>query len=159
MEDKHHHGNSSGFLAGVIVGVVITLLFTTKKGREIFKDTINKALDKFSDLQNKIEEEVVYDDEDEEGNDYVKPEPDPKEKPKEVRYIASETENEVTPEKPAESEARSERPAPAKAKPEHVEEKHEEAKHHEVTQEKEELQPEAPKKTSSVRKFFKLKKS
>jgi gas vesicle protein len=139
MEEKHHQGGSNGFLAGVIVGVVITLLFTTKKGREIFKETVDRAIDKSNNLQDKVEtkldEQEVFDDE-EDGDDYIKPElPAPPAEPaKEVRYLANETREEI-------DDVEEEAP---------VERKHAEPK---VAVEKE-----APKK-SSVRKFFKLKKS
>lgn len=152
---------------GVLVGVAITLLFTTKKGREIFKDTLDRALDKFSDLQNKIDEDVVYDDEDD-GSDYVKQTPAPKEKApekpekKEVRYLASETKEEVIEDEPLaeepeieESEEIEELPKAAKPKTE-PEERKEEPKV--IPFESEESEPEAPKKASPVRKFFKLKK-
>jgi gas vesicle protein len=138
MEEKHHQGGGNGFLAGVIVGVVITLLFTTKKGREIFKDTVDRAIDKFNNLQDKVEtkldEQEVFDDEDE-GDDYVKPEPvhEPAAPAKEVRYLASETSEEI-------DDIEEEAP---------IEPKHAEPK--------EAVTKEAPKKSSGVRKFFRKK--
>ena len=152
MEQKHHNSGGSGFLAGVLVGVVITLLFTTKKGREIFKETVDRAIDKFNDLQDKVEtkldEQEVFDDEDE-GDDYVKPElpplPSPVQPTKEVKYLASETQEE--------SDSGEEE---APAKPKHVESKHAEPKHVEPKTEEEETEA-VPKKSSGVRKFFRRK--
>lgn len=74
MEHRNNNGNGSGFLLGVLVGVIITLLFTTKKGREIVKDLTEKGLDKFSTLQDVLEgnfEDEEFDD----TNDYVQEEP------------------------------------------------------------------------------------
>jgi hypothetical protein len=73
---KSSHGN--GFLLGVILGVIVTLLFTTKKGREIVKILTEKGLDKFSDLQkvmneatSDVEEELIELVEEESEGDYV----------------------------------------------------------------------------------------
>lgn len=63
MEQKHkcnHHSHGNGFLVGVIVGVILTLLFTTKKGREIVKELTAKGLDAFSDFQ-KVMNETISD--------------------------------------------------------------------------------------------------
>ena len=77
-----------GFILGLIVGVIITLLLSTKKGREILKDLTDKGLNKFSDLQNALNmTEEEFEDEIE-GDDYIPPEP--KETKKELRYLAEE---------------------------------------------------------------------
>lgn len=59
MEDRNHHHETpgNGFLMGVIVGAATTLLFTTKKGREIVKDITEKGFERFSDLQTALEED------------------------------------------------------------------------------------------------------
>lgn len=71
-DNNHNHGN--GFLLGLILGGVVTLLFTTKRGREIVKDLTEKGLDKFSELQDEFEEvgEAI---EELDGDDYVASEP------------------------------------------------------------------------------------
>ena len=33
-QQNNHHGLGNGFMLGLLVGVVVTLLFTTKKGRD-----------------------------------------------------------------------------------------------------------------------------
>lgn len=73
----HHdnnHKSGNGFLAGLVVGGVATLLFTTKKGREIVKELTEKGLDKFSELQEKFEYETS-ELEELDGDDYIQPEP------------------------------------------------------------------------------------
>lgn len=81
-KNNHNHTNSqgNGFLLGVIVGVIITLLFTTKRGREIVKDLTAKGLDKFGELQKVLDEkkdefkEVLEQDEMlEEESEYLEP--------------------------------------------------------------------------------------
>lgn len=53
MENKNH---SNSFLLGVILGVIITLLFTTKKGRKILKALSEEGLQKFTELEDIWEE-------------------------------------------------------------------------------------------------------
>jgi gas vesicle protein len=55
-KNSHKSSNGNGFLLGVIVGVIVALLFTTKKGREIVKELTEKGLDRFSDLQGVMNE-------------------------------------------------------------------------------------------------------
>lgn len=59
MDGKHneHHGGN-GFLIGVIVGVILTLLFTTAKGRKIFRMLSDEGLDKFADLEKLLDEKI-----------------------------------------------------------------------------------------------------
>jgi gas vesicle protein len=57
MENKNNSGSiGSGFLLGLLLGVLLTLLLATKKGREIFKDLIDKAIQKISDLEQSVED-------------------------------------------------------------------------------------------------------
>ena|SRR3990167_4205819 len=55
--NKHHphHGNN-GFILGVIVGVALTLLFVTKRGRKILKIITDEGQEKFSDLEEILKE-------------------------------------------------------------------------------------------------------
>lgn len=175
MEHNNNQNNQNGnggggFLLGVMVGVAITLLFTTKKGREIFKDTVNRALDKVSELQNTVEESVQFDDEDIDGDDYIKPEPASNEPKKEVRYLANDVSDEAAsvskPAKPKEKLAPDD--LQEKEAVDDVEGANDEAvqetekiKLEDIadTEEDKEFEPEKEAKKSPVRKFFKLKKS
>lgn len=71
--ENHHDHPGNGFLLGLIIGGVATLLFTTKKGREIVKDFVDKSLEKYSDLEKSVEraekdyEDVI------DGEDYLEP--------------------------------------------------------------------------------------
>lgn len=83
MENKNRVNNSSnGFWLGLVLGVVLTLLFTTKKGRAILNVLLDKGMQKISDLEERIKDSDYMDDVDENG-DYIKREPI-----QEVRYIA-----------------------------------------------------------------------
>jgi len=117
QERNQHQNNGNGFLFGVIVGVLVTLLFTTKRGREILKEVTDKGIKKWSELEKlskEMQEETFGEDEmDDESSDYVAPEK------KEVRYIAAEP---VAHEKKVVAEAPVEKKAP---KAEVVEEKSE----------------------------------
>ena len=55
---NNNHNTGNGFLLGLMLGGVVTLLFTTKKGREILKELTDKGLDKFSELQDEFEEKI-----------------------------------------------------------------------------------------------------
>jgi len=84
QQPKQHSGHGNGFLFGVIVGVVITLLFSTKKGREILRDVSEKGIEKLSDLEKLTKEyegKDFLEDELLEEDDYVKPEPKPTPEP------------------------------------------------------------------------------
>src|SRR6266581_3648446 len=76
--NQNNNGSGNGFLLGVIVGVLVTLLFTTKRGRAIFKDVMERGVQKFADLEQLMREtEEEFDDEfeDEAGDDYIPAEP------------------------------------------------------------------------------------
>lgn len=71
MNNEKGGGFGNGFLFGIIVGVAICLLFTTKKGRAILAELVEngeRALEDFVEPQdNPAEsfEEVVQEDDDE----------------------------------------------------------------------------------------------
>ncbi len=71
--ESHDKSNNSGngFLIGLILGSFATLLFTTKKGREIVKDFTEKGVEKLSELQSNIDKAVVTE---KVENDYLEPE-------------------------------------------------------------------------------------
>lgn len=88
MEQKNQHHNSgfgNGFVLGLLVGVVATLLITTKRGRELFREFTERGFDKISDLEEKVKETASnvstakdeYDEIEEEGDDYIPEEPQP----------------------------------------------------------------------------------
>jgi gas vesicle protein len=56
-QDRQHHGGnfSTGFLFGIIVGVVFTLLFSTKKGRAILRELTEEGKDKVADIREYLE--------------------------------------------------------------------------------------------------------
>ena len=61
-KEKNHHSSLNGFIFGVLIGVVITLLITTKKGRRILRSLTDEGLEKVSrweDLINKKIDEKV----------------------------------------------------------------------------------------------------
>lgn len=73
---QDHHSNSGhAFLLGVVVGVAVTLLFTTKRGRKILKALTDEGMDKIGRW-----EKVLYrtqsetEDDGATGSDYVPPE-------------------------------------------------------------------------------------
>lgn len=92
MEQNNHtngHGFGNGFILGLLVGIVATLLLTTKKGREILHELTEKGLDRFSDIEARLQEtatktksEIVktqreYDELEEEEGDFLPEEPLP----------------------------------------------------------------------------------
>ncbi len=57
-------------MLGLIIGVVVTLLFTTKRGRELFKRATEQGLSKFADLEQQIKKTgALLEDPDE--DDYI----------------------------------------------------------------------------------------
>ena len=65
--DQRSSNSGSGFLLGVLVGVAITLLFTTKKGRKILKALTDEGWDKISNLEDLFEKRMREEDEDDMG--------------------------------------------------------------------------------------------
>jgi gas vesicle protein len=91
MKNKNNNttnnGIGSGFLLGFIFGVLATLLLTTKKGREILKELIDKGMQRITDLE-ESHERTKQRQESESENDYIKPKPE--EVKKEIKYLAQE---------------------------------------------------------------------
>jgi hypothetical protein len=137
---NQNNGSGNGFLLGVIVGVLLTLLFTTKRGRAIFKDVMEKGVEKFANLEDLMNEPLDEDFEDEEGDDFIPTEPV-------IEAGPIKKEEPVLPVKPE----------PAKAEKEHIvpAEKHEQAHPEPVKKEKIE---EKPKATRGKRWFRGLRK-
>ncbi len=78
MENRNDN-RGNGFLFGLIVGVAVTLLFTTKKGREILRELTDRGMEKIGDLEEKIDRkqtEFEQELEEEEGDDYIETLPD-----------------------------------------------------------------------------------
>lgn len=75
MEDKNsnqnQNGSGNGFLLGALMGSVATLLFTTKKGREIVRDLTEKGIEKIAELEGAIKEREQV--KEIEESDYVEP--------------------------------------------------------------------------------------
>ena len=62
---QRNNNSLHGFFLGLIIGVVVTLLFTTKKGRQIVRALTEEGLNKFSeveDILHAMEDEAGYDD-------------------------------------------------------------------------------------------------
>ncbi len=88
MENKQNtNGTGGGFLLGLLVGILLALLFTTRKGREILRELIDKATEKLSDIDSSLEKMKASHD-DEEESDYVKP--DQEVLKEEIRLLANE---------------------------------------------------------------------
>lgn len=67
MEKRGH--SSNGFTFGLILGVILTLLFTTKKGRKILGELSENFLDMAENKFNFDNFDEELDDEDESEND------------------------------------------------------------------------------------------
>src|SRR5688572_28459352 len=82
MENKNQHHNSfgNGFVLGLLIGVVVTLIFTTKKGRELFKEFTEKGLDRFSDLEKKLQDKTDEIEDYDEEDDYLPAQMSPEQK-------------------------------------------------------------------------------
>lgn len=142
MENKqpNNNGLGNGFLLGLVVGILATLLFTTKKGREVLHTLTDRGMDKFTELEkqlNNAKQEIT--EELEEEDDYV-----------EIEERQAPPEPEPTPSSPDKIEVQSE-PKPEKkilaqsAPTAHEVRPVQHTKHEE--------------KASPVKKFFRIKKS
>jgi len=68
---KHQGGGfSNGLFVGIILGAVLVLLFTTRKGRKILRMLSAEGFDKVKDWE-KIIDEIDFDDSEELNNDYL----------------------------------------------------------------------------------------
>jgi len=159
--DNHNHGGSgNGFLLGVIVGVLITLLFTTKRGRAILKDVMEKGVQKFADLEQLMREteaELEDDFEEEDGDDYIPAEPVEKTEPtnenltQDVAPKVQKTVEKKTPEEPAKPEPKALPSAkPVEEKPKFLEEAPEE----DTTKPEPVVKEEEKPKTHRVKRLF-----
>ena len=95
-QQHQENGHGSGFLLGVIVGVLLTLLFTTKRGREILHDVTEKGMKKVSELE-KIKEDINVKEfyekaEEDESDDYQK-----SEQTEDIKILAREEKQEEKP--------------------------------------------------------------
>lgn len=96
QQQAKQNGGGNGFILGVIVGVTIALLFTTKKGRAILRDLSGKVIDKLSKLEDvakQSQEEVDLLEDFADEDDYVRseqPQSAEKEEKKEPKPITSE---------------------------------------------------------------------
>jgi len=66
MSEREHHGSGVAhtLIFGILLGVLITLLFTTKKGRRLLKAITDESVDRLShweDMLKSIEREAVQD--------------------------------------------------------------------------------------------------
>lgn len=144
QQQSKQNGGGNGFLFGLIVGVAIALLFTTKKGRAILRDLSEKVIDKLSKLEQvakQSQEEVDLLEDFAEEEDYVKTEPQPTVK-EEKKEVASEE-----PEKPVVKESK-----PESAPSPEVSKKEKEAD--EKQESEEEPQVKAPTKVIQGRRWF-----
>lgn len=87
--NNHHNNGGGGFFIGFLLGILVALLFTTKKGREVLKVLTEKGFEKFSDLEQMLDR--TPEEYEEEEDDYVKPQPSAKPKQieptREVRHV------------------------------------------------------------------------
>lgn len=59
MEERSKsHGAVTVFFLGLVVGICVALLFTTKKGRRILKTLTDQGLEKMSDVEKLLEDEA-----------------------------------------------------------------------------------------------------
>lgn len=158
QQQTKQNGGGNGFIFGVILGVAIALLFTTKKGRAILRDMSEKVINKLSKLEQiakQSQEEVDLLDDFTDEDDYVKPQPQPAPQPKpaSAQPVVKEEKKEVPPketEKPVEKDTELES-AP--------EEKSEEKQPEPQPEPEEEPQVKAPTKVIHGRRWFRgLKK-
>lgn len=72
MREKSNSG--SVFLAGVVFGVLVTLLFTTKKGRKILKNIKDQAMEALEQMANTAPDDLAGDAFPQDGTDDEIPE-------------------------------------------------------------------------------------
>lgn len=81
QHDERERNDGSGFLLGIVIGSLATLLFTTERGKEILKDITNKSIGSWEDVEKRLQE--LEDSDEEAPTEYVTPE-----EKKEIRYLA-----------------------------------------------------------------------
>ena len=147
--NQHNGSGGSGFIIGVIVGVILTLLLTTKRGRIILKELLEKGIEKFSNLEDFMQEatkraDIEIDDEFEEEDDFVPTAPIKEIETPKVKKV------EITVEAPTRAPLIKETPEPVKQKKEEpIEVK---IKQEEVVED-EPVPPEKPKAVQAKRWF------
>lgn len=68
--EKNHGG---GFLLGILVGVAVTLLVTTKKGRKLMHSLAEEGMGRFGDWEKILKDvaDAIDDDDYVDGDDYI----------------------------------------------------------------------------------------
>lgn len=74
MERQQTQHQNSGFFLGILVGVAVTLLITTKKGRHLLQALSEEGKGKFGDWERILKDvaDAIDDDDDFSGDDYVR---------------------------------------------------------------------------------------
>lgn len=55
---NRHNSMAGGFWAGLLIGLCLALLVTTKKGRELLRSIIDEGLEQITQLENAVKEEM-----------------------------------------------------------------------------------------------------
>ncbi len=95
VDSSNGHKGGNGFLLGVVLGSVATLLLTTKKGREILREVADKGMERFSDLEESLEREGEEYVDLESADDYVETVPTEKKTENEEGKHVSEEKSEM----------------------------------------------------------------
>lgn len=157
---NHQHANGSGFLLGVIVGVLITLLFTTKRGRIIFKEILEKGVEKFSNLEELMKESSMLDEEDideAEGEDFIPSVPTTQPALPEKKVVEQTQEEKIEPKQAKESTTSKQEEETAPATPpkeEKMPEAESNSEKKSTTKEENPSQPKASTKPKSANRWF-----
>jgi hypothetical protein len=147
--NQHNGSGGSGFIIGVIVGVILTLLLTTKRGRIILKELLEKGIEKFSNLEDFMQEateraNIEIDDEFEDEDDFVPTAPIKEIETPKVKKV------EITVEAPTKAPLVKETPAPKQKKEEPI---RVEVKQEELVEDEPVKAPEKPKAVQAKRWF------
>lgn len=67
MEHRNTNNAGGGFILGILIGVLITLLFTTKKGRKILKTITDEGMDKINNFEDLFEKKMREEDDEDMG--------------------------------------------------------------------------------------------
>ncbi len=73
MEQNRNSSSTNSFLLGLIVGVLLTLLLVTKKGRMILKTLTDEGMGKIEDLEKIIKERMTDQEDEEEFEEDMEP--------------------------------------------------------------------------------------